>query len=432
MGYSIEVGDAAGEDQYLIWPSTFQMSIKMKIQTAFLIACLFGVVFSQALGINIIKAEDTGSVTIDADFPGGNIKINSNEKGVVHLQPDLRGDNPWFYWYFRAKVEKPGRVRFVFPEKVAGFINGGIGNQGPGISVDEGESWQWMGTENVEANAFFYDFPDGAKSEVRFAVTIPYTQGNLQRFINKNKANPQLHISELTTSRKGRTVDLLQIGTSEKPKQKVLVTARHHAAETMASYVLEGFMQEAMADTEAGKQFRERYTLFAVPIVDTDGVEEGDQGKNRKPHDHNRDYKDESIYPEVQSIMKLGEIHRFEFAIDFHCPTLIMPDHQVMYFVGAKRHPQFNYENVAEFCKQIKNGLPDSAPHGPLNWLRDEDDRSPKNSRFFGFQKQAIMSATLEFPFAPPKRKTDIASCREYGKTILRAFVETRFQPPEG
>jgi hypothetical protein len=37
------------------------------------------------------------------------------------------------------------------------------------------------------------------------------------------------------------------------------------------------------------------------------------------------------------------------------------------------------------------------------------------------------MSATFEFPFAPPGKATDPASCRQYGKLMLGAFVETHF-----
>ena len=44
-----------------------------------------------------------------------------------------------------------------------------------------------------------------------------------------------------------------------------------------------------------------------VPFVDKDGVEEGDQGKNRAPRDHNRDYAGASMYPETGALRELGE-----------------------------------------------------------------------------------------------------------------------------
>ncbi len=67
----------------------------------------------------------------------------------------------------------------------------------------------------------------------------------------------------------------------------------------MASWSLEGLMDEVLADTTDGRWLREHVEFLVVPFMDKDGVEDGDQGKNRRPHDHNRDYLGESIYPEV-------------------------------------------------------------------------------------------------------------------------------------
>jgi hypothetical protein len=115
---------------------------------------------------------NAGAVAINTDFPGGNAKVTFHEGDVVGVAPDLRGDNPWFYWCFEATAERRRRVFFVLPEEVAGFTNGAIGFQGPAIS---GKTWTWMVSTNVRGNAFFYDFTD-PKEQVRFAVTIPYVK----------------------------------------------------------------------------------------------------------------------------------------------------------------------------------------------------------------------------------------------------------------
>ncbi|MBT4863918.1 MAG: hypothetical protein HON53_02195 [Planctomycetaceae bacterium] len=367
-----------------------------------------------------------GTVSISTAFPGGNATVTDNKGGSVHVAPDLRGGRPWFYWCFEATSKQPRRVHFVFPEKVAGFKNGAIGNQGPAISVDLGKTWKWMGTDHVNGSSFSYDFTK-TNERVRFAVTIPYLQTDLRVFLKRNRSNPHLKASVLTKSRNGRDVELLQVGTPGPNVKAMLVTGRHHATETIASYVLEGFLQGAISESELAKEFREKYVLYAVPFVDKDGVEEGDQGKNRRPHDHNRDYGDKSIYPEIQAIKKLDKERSFRFALDFHCPTLVMNDHQVMYFVGAKDHPRYNFQNVSEFAGWIKKGLPKNAPVGPYVWLRSAKTPTPMNSHYFGFKKGTIMAATLEIPFAPPKKATDPASCRKYGQVILGAWVNTHF-----
>ncbi|MFP6763553.1 MAG: M14 family zinc carboxypeptidase [Planctomycetaceae bacterium] len=388
--------------------------------------CLTGVWLWSVSLILPATTIDAADVRIRSDFPGGNIEIIRNTGRTVHMAPDLRNDRPWFYWYFEATATTPGRVHFVFPEQVAGFKHGAIGFQGPAISVDRGRSWKWMGTENVRGSSFFHDFTQ-SQSVVRFAVSIPYVQSDLDRFLEKHARNGHLRRTILTKSRHGRDVELLQIGTTGTHTKPVLVTARHHATETIASYVLEGLLQAAMADTESGIGFRSKYVLFAIPFVDKDGVEEGDQGKNRKPHDHNRDYGKQSLYPEVQAIKSLDQTLDFQFSLDLHCPTLVMKDHQVLYFVGPKSHPAFNFDNVTAFAKLMQKGLPESAPVGPLVWLRDRDTPAPMNSNYFGFKKNAILAATLEVPFAPPGKATSPEDCRGYGAVMLHAWVHTHF-----
>ncbi|MCH5373589.1 MAG: hypothetical protein JJ992_06400, partial [Planctomycetes bacterium] len=302
--------------------------------------------------------------------------------------------------------------------------------QGPAISTDQGTTWKWMGRENVVGSTFYYEFSK-AEERVRFAVTIPYLQSDLDEFLERNAGNRYLTTRVLTKSHHGRDVELIQIGQPAPDVKPVLLTGRHHAAETMASYVLEGFLQAAISDHATGDEFRTRYAIYAVPFVDKDGVEEGDQGKNRKPHDHNRDYDNESIYPEIRAIKNLDREIDFRFALDFHCPTLVMEDHQVMYFSGAKDHPKYNFENVADFATRIKRRLPGNAPYGPLVWLKNEAQPSPTNSRYFGFKAGSVMAATFEFPFAPPGNATDPASCRRYGQVMLQAWVETPFRAPD-
>ncbi|MCA9158780.1 MAG: hypothetical protein KDA72_10660, partial [Planctomycetales bacterium] len=43
-------------------------------------------------------------VTVDCDFPGGNIVVDRLEGDHIYVHQDLRDtDRDWFYWYFRVK-----------------------------------------------------------------------------------------------------------------------------------------------------------------------------------------------------------------------------------------------------------------------------------------------------------------------------------------
>lgn len=369
-------------------------------------------------------AESKPNVSVTAKFTGGNVVVQQIDGDTVKVAPDLRGGRPWFYWYFQTQVKRPGRVKFVFPKPTAIGI---IGKQGPAVSTDGGKTWKWLGADHVDGSTFHFVFTENVKT-ARFASTIPYLQSNLDAFLKRHASNRHLTRRRLTKSRKGRDVELLQVGRQGPGRKAVLFTARHHACETIASYVLEGFLQSVLSESPEAIAFRKRYVLYVVPFVDKDGVEEGDQGKNRRPHDHNRDYGGRSLYPEVRAIRKLADSAKIEFALDFHCPTLAIDSHQVFYFVGPRKHPRHNFANVGELARLVKKRLPPKSPFGPLVWLKPVQKRVPMNSHFFGFRKGTIMAATLEVPFAPRGKRTDPERLRQYGAVILDAWVDVTFR----
>jgi len=372
------------------------------------------------------QSNKSDAVDIRTDFSGGNALVKDIKGDTVYIAPDLRGDREWFYWYFEVRANRPGRVTFSFPPTVAGFKDGAIGFQGPAVSDDLGKTWKWMGIDNGRGNSFFYDFIRDGET-LRFSSTIPYLQAELDTFLQKNVGNSALTKSVLTRSREGRHVELLKIGNEAPGVQPVLVTGRHHANESIASYVLEGFLQEAISDSPSGVALRKKYVVYAIPFVDKDGVENGDQGKNRQPHDHNRDYGEKSIYPEIIAIRKLDAEKDFRFTFDIHCPTLVINIHQRMYFTGIESPPEHNLANLTEFAKEIKQRLPKGAPWGPVVLPKPPTERKPMNSHYFGFRKDMVMVATLEVPFAPPKTVMHPDALREYGKAILDAWVNTTF-----
>ena len=373
------------------------------------------------------------SVAIRSDFPGGNITVDGNEGAVIRLSPDLRTSKPWFYWYFEAEATQPGRVTFVLPPSR-------IGTRGPAVSEDEGKTWKWLGTDNVtfagpkaEAPApppqdtFTFDFTK-AGQKVRFAVGFPYTQSNLDEFLKKNAGNPNLTQSVLATTLNGKPVELLQIGQPGPGIIAMAVAARSHACEALASYVLEGFLQEAMSDSPAGVDFRKKYVLYAVPILDKDGVEAGDQGKNREPHDHNRDYGTTNIYPEIKALQELAAAKQVRVGIDFHCPALKGDVHDAFHWLGLKvPHISDNADELAAWMGQERPLV----TNAPLNFLAMPSDPPKLDnipfSWYFSYQNQSLFAITLESPYAQAQ---DVETARAYGSALLRAFAKTQLVGP--
>jgi hypothetical protein len=260
---------------------------------------------------------DDGLVVSD-DYGGGNIIVDSARGDTVYVRPDNTNHSPaWFYWNFSVKNSGSRRIYFKF-DTYRMYVNG------PCISLDTGKTWQWQanGTAWQYALSFGFTFTDS--SEKRFAFTIPYTERELRSFLDAHQNNPYIRDTILCLSDSGRNVELIRAGCiNETPRHRIFLSSRHHACEATGSIVLEGMVEATLADDSLGRWCRKNLEILAVPLVDKDGVELGEQGKNRQPHDHNRDYRTVSIYPSTRAIREKIPLIAdtiLRMAFDIHAP----------------------------------------------------------------------------------------------------------------
>lgn len=346
-----------------------------------------------------------------ADYPGGNIIVERMEGDCVWLSPDFRHmqeGQKWFYWSFQAHNERPLTVVFSHRNYLSAH--------GPAISRDGGVSWNWLGRDGVREQPISdhlieYAFeipaiPEGA--DVRYAFCPQYQQSDWEHWLQTHRNHPALEVSEFCTSRNGRRVEMLSIREGE-PQKIIWLMARHHACEAAASYVLEGMLETVLGDDAVGKQLRANWEFVATPFMDKDGVEEGDQGKLRHPHDHNRDYTDKPIYPEVAAAMRFGETHKNDIVafFDIHCPMVHGPWDNRFYLVG-NQSPQVAERQVAfmKVFKTHRTGSVDCYQGGVLSygeaWNTGANFSQGENAANWAAQKfrRAKIVASFEIPYA--------------------------------
>lgn len=234
------------------------------------------------------------------NFVGGNIDVVSVSETEVHLKNEPRDTaGGWFYWAFCVEGAEGKTLSFCFDEPDR------VGYYGAAVSRDL-RTWQW--TNSACGEGFSYTFgPED--SRVYFAHHMLYHPARFADFC----ASCGLQIEPFCRSRKGREVPSVRFGQGE---QWMVLTARHHACESTGNYVLEGVLSELLQRPIPG------FSVLCVPFVDFDGVLDGDQGKNRAPYDHNRDYnrKVPAIYPETAALRAFVDAHHPAFAFDFHSP----------------------------------------------------------------------------------------------------------------
>ena len=359
-------------------------------------------------------------LAIDADFPGGNVVVEAIEDDAVRLHQHLR-DTPrfWFYWCFRVRGAAGRTLDFAFTQ---GNV---FGTRGPAVSLDGGGTWRWLGESAVQGDGFSFDFPTDAQ-DVRFCFAMPYVAANWREFLGDCVGRPGVKLATLGQTRKGRAVELLEISPPDGAADyQILVTCRHHACEMMANYALEGLIQMALGDTAQGRWLRRRARFCVVPFMDKDGVEEGDQGKTRTPHDHWVDYGSTSRYPSVDALRRRfeggvgGPVH---VALDLHCPYI--RDSKVFFAVGRKAGNASNTDRLCQILECVQTGelvyrrrdnmafgqgWNTSQTHGERGSFVLWAERLPEN----------LLAATIEMPYATVgDAAVTPATARAFGKDL--------------
>lgn len=288
---------------------------------------------------------------VSADFEGGNAVIAASADGKISIAPDSsgcsRGGN---YWNFRVRKASGKLLEISVSGKNA------VDACGAFVSEDSGKNWTPLGAHSVrrcgDSAKFSYRVSEDA-AEVRFASVIPYLHSDFKRFAQSRG----IAIRHFCKTERGRENVFVELG-NEDSAVTVILTCRHHACESAASFVLEGFLSSA--------KYAKNIRVAAFPLVDLDGVEEGEQGKFRKPRDHNQDYYGTSRYAATATLKrileKLNADGKKTVVLDLHSPLFSEMSNLAtrangIYFVfgknGKKRNLAKDFSlKLAECCNK--------------------------------------------------------------------------------
>ena len=375
-----------------------------------------------------------GEFSIDAEFPGGNVAVVGVDevRGEVSLKPDNRGGE-WFYTHFRVCGAAGRTLRFLYEPGAER-----LSKVGPAVSSDGGATWRFLNAEKADAasDAFTYCFASD-ENEVFFATGIPYVESNWRRFIGGLGDNPRISESVLCKSQSGRRDnELLRIsGDNDAAAPYVLLfTCRHHACEMSASRVMEGVIEGALAATPESAWAKKNTVAYFVPFMDKDGVEEGEQGKARKPTDYNQDYL-QGRFNAVRAVRDLigreAAGRKFVF-LDLHAPWIRENEHDHFYFLLPQNHAQDAFcEQFRDYFGELQSGallrydprwdIPGGAP---WNNAADYDKKGLMMSQvWMGRQENCLCGMCCEVGYGLAGGVYTEAGARELGRNIYRAVI---------
>ena len=346
---------------------------------------------------------------IKTDFSGANVKIIEKSPGHVKFWPDHRDSKTgWFYWAFAVEGAQGQTWTFEIPEK------DWLGYYGPAVSHDL-VNWHWGGAALLEGyNQFSYSFGP-SEDKVYFAHHMLYLPDRFQEFARRNK----LELEQLTLSEKGQPVPLVRLGQGE---SSLLLTARHHCCESTANYVLEGMLEYFLAQPWPGHQ------ILAVPFIDIDGVLAGDQGKNREPYDHNRDYRAEPIYKSTAALMNYTADKKISYFFDLHAPWHFGGQNDSCFMFYNAEIALSEYEKLARILEGLTAADPASmqfqADGFNAEGITWHGAPAPTCAAYFAGQPAARLGCTFEICyFGSQGNQVSQERLVRFGRHLARALV---------
>ncbi len=345
-------------------------------------------------------------------FVGGNIVVERQDGNHIYLNNELR-DTPtdWFYWAFCIEGAQGQELTFHFKPVRLGFW-------GPAVSHDL-VNWHWNEQVSDDHLSFTYRF--GAdETKVYFAHHMLYHPQHFWAFANKKG----LAVKEFCKGRKGNSVPCLQIGDGE---ISIVLTAHHHCCESCGGYILEGIV-DTLVDAPI-----ENTRILVVPFMDYEGVIDGDQGKDRFPHDHNRDYIDEPIYPEVRQLISYVEKYGCHYGFDFHSPFHWKREHDYVYIMRRYKKDRIDRFSDLLLDEYVSDGMkyspewnqPLSADKDPMTGKKEElpQKRPATFNAYMNYRPENIMAFTMECSYAGTKdNKISQERLRVFGAGFARAL----------
>ena len=179
------------------------------------------------------------------------------------------------------------------------------------------------------ALSFYYCF-EYDNDTVSFAFAEPYTYTDLINYIEEISSNTKykkiFKCESLCNTISGLRCNLITITSPEvNPMKKgIVLTARVHPGETVGSWVIKGAIEFLLSQEHDAEFLRENCVFKIVPMLNSDGVVQGNYRCSLSGCDLNRRYiiPSKILHPEIyylkEMTKKLSKENPLLFYCDFH------------------------------------------------------------------------------------------------------------------
>jgi hypothetical protein len=281
------------------------------------------------------------ALTVTTDFEGGSARILEVDSAnrTIRIAPGGNGNRGWVCWWSvridNAEAGQPITVELTASEQLTRNqgklterpLAAGWSMPARASTSHDGRSWQHSDPGIREKNSIRYEVvPKGSTLWVAWGP--PFTPRDTAELLTLAEQKiPAAQRFELAQTRANRSVMALRVRDGETLGKRpgVWIQARQHAWESGASWVARGLVEWLIAGEDSARWLTQNAEIVIVPIMDVDNVATGNGGKEEEPRDHNRDWDNVPVFPEVaaaqQCLRSWSAEDRLDFFIDLHNPA---------------------------------------------------------------------------------------------------------------
>jgi len=148
-----------------------------------------------------------------------------------------------------------------------------------------------------------------------------YTSKRVRQWVDSLSQKEFITNYSIGKSREGRIMNLMEVNEG-RAKKALMIISRQHPPEVTGFLAMKSFMETLAGNSPQAEAFRKKFTIFNVPLMNPDGVDNGHWRHNMGGIDLNRDW---ALFnqPETRAVRdflktKSDDGYKFVFGADFH------------------------------------------------------------------------------------------------------------------
>lgn len=291
------------------------------------------------------------------DFKGGRldgVRWESDTLITLTILPENEPINPspWYAFKVWADTTKDITLKLSYPVGVKHRYS-------PKVSRDR-VNWQSLPGHVVDGGLSYVFRIALTRDTVLVAAQPLVTSNHINDWLSRLKAKNGLHTAQIGRSGQGKPLTVVHIGDTSSHR-KIVVLGRQHPPEVTGHYALQAFVETLLANTPEMDNFRRKFHVYVIPLLNPDGVDEGFWRHNTGGVDLNRDWADFN-QPETRAvrdylIQELTGADKLYFAVDFHST------HDDIYYTVDPQREGNAPGLVTRWLAAVKAGLPGYEPN---------------------------------------------------------------------